>query len=259
LTLCSETTLVKRLPDRIKVITLFCRSWGCPICAPKRAGQVAHDITRGKPTKFLTLTVNPKVFGSPEERADRLATAFRKWIRIQRKRFPAAEVEYYAVFERTKQGEPHLHVAGRWPYIPQREISQFFDAELSAPVVDIQGARTPKGLARYLSKYLSKDCTKFGTLKRYFRSRAWAPKRPELKEDRLWYGVKWDRSDVSIENWSQLVSVWGWWRAFFDSGSGWQAFDPAEFPPDPGAEDRLNPQRPQEWRHDYEPKQKELL
>lgn len=238
--LCREACIVKYGPDAIRMATLFCRSWTCEICAPKRAAQVSGRLQAGKPNKFLTLTVNPAVYSGPIERADRLATAFRKWIRKMRLRFKGQEVEYYAVFERTAQGEPHLHVLGRWPFVAQAEISDFFKAEIRAPIVDIRRVRSKRGASRYVSKYLSKDCQKFGKLKRYFQSRGYCEPLVKTPDEPPWNRIKWEKVEKPL-----------WWLCWHYRVQGWEWIDHNRLhyhewrrpPPEPPPE----PPRPSPW------------
>lgn len=217
--LCTDWTIVKRDRKAIRVKPLFCNSWSCEVCAPRRAAKVSNQLRSGRPTKFLTLTVNPAVGTDPVDRAKRLAEAFRKWIRLLRKDFPDNRVEYYCIFERTKEGEPHLHILGDWPWIDQRDISAFFDLHLEAPVVWIEGIKTVRGASKYVSKYLTKDCTKFGNLKRYFSSRGYMEPYEREPEPEPWCWIKWERIERPFHEW--VVDSWAKGWKFIDNGEMW--------------------------------------
>lgn len=224
--LCSELTLVKQTRLAMKAVTLFCNSWSCEICAPRRARKIAGQLKEGKPTKFLTLTVNPDIGADPAHRADMLATAFRKWIRQLRKQHPASEVEYYCVFEKTDAGEPHLHILGRWPFVKQSVIANFMEAEIGAPIVWIEAVKSQNQAAGYLSKYLSKDCTKFGKLKRYFKSRGYIKAKQKEEEPWPWCHLIWEKSERPIMYYFNIAWKRGMRPKFFDSGGGFEACGP---------------------------------
>jgi len=59
MSLCTAWTLVKHLPDERHARPLYCRSWRCEICQPRRRSQLMAKAASGLPERFLTLTVNP--------------------------------------------------------------------------------------------------------------------------------------------------------------------------------------------------------
>jgi hypothetical protein len=127
----------------------------------------------GEPTTFLTLTVNPTFGTSPEDRARHLVSAFRTMLKRASRKFTKQPLHYLAVFERTKKGEPHLHVLMRAPYIPQAWISETMAALINAPIVDIRKVHNRAVAAAYIAKYVSKGPQQFATLKRYWMTRGY--------------------------------------------------------------------------------------
>ena len=169
--MCSRIgTIVKKQAGKLTAIKLSCRSWSCETCRGDRAKGLIMEVREGTPQRFITLTVNPEWFNTPEERARRLVAAWR----LIRRRFlaerPNAVVEFMAVFERTKNGEPHLHIAQRGSFMPQKWLSNQMHKILGAKVVDIRYIRDQKRIAYYVAKYVGKEPFQFGTLKRYWRS-----------------------------------------------------------------------------------------
>jgi len=163
-------TIVKHQGEKITAIRLRCKSWTCPDCSKMRRSKLIAEALEGKPQRFITLTVNPNWFDSPEDRARRLVQA---WRRVRRRFLEAAAgrvLEFLAVFELTKNGEPHLHIVARGSFIPQRWLSAQMNAEIGAPIVDIRAVKGAKEVAKYVSKYISKRNVKIGSLKRYWRS-----------------------------------------------------------------------------------------
>jgi hypothetical protein len=129
--------------------------------------------TDGQPTTFITLTVNPRSGQSPTERAQELSDAWKVVVKRARRKWTKAPLEYLAVFEETKKGEPHLHILARAPYIPQRWLSEAMDELISAPIVDIRAVGKVANAARYVAKYVGKGPKAFASMKRYWSSRGY--------------------------------------------------------------------------------------
>lgn len=162
---------MKHEPHGTRAITLWCRSWQCPDCMPRRLSQLKRLAADGKPTTFLTLTVNPETGQDPTERARELVNAMRIMIKRARRAFKQKTIEYLAVFEETKRGEPHLHMLLRAPFIPQRWISEQMDELIKAPIVDIRKVGSARAVAKYVAKYVAKGPKAFGDLKRYWHTK----------------------------------------------------------------------------------------
>jgi len=94
-----------------------------------------------------------------------------------RRRYGHDSINYFAVVEETKQGEPHLHILLRSPYIPQAFISDCMRDLIGAPIVDIRRIRSARDVVTYVAKYITKAPKQFGTAKRYWSSRDY-----EIKE-----------------------------------------------------------------------------
>lgn len=166
-------------------VKLRCKSWSCEDCSKMRKMRLVAEAKEGKPERFITLTVNPSWFSSPEERATKMVEAWR----LIRRRFLKLRknnvCEFLAVFELTKLGEPHLHIIQRGSYMSQKWLSAQMLELMGAPIVDIRTVRGKKEVARYVTKYISKRNIKIGTLKRYWRSLKYLKvSRAELRRQR---------------------------------------------------------------------------
>lgn len=168
MTVCGGWSLVKHEATHTTAITLWCNSWQCPDCLPHRLRRLKRDASDGKPDKFITLTVNPAVGQSVEQRAYDLSNAWKIVVKRIRRKWKGSKIEYMCVFEETKRGEPHLHILARAPYIPQKWLSEQLDELISAPIVDIRAVRGQKMAAAYVAKYVGKGPRPFGKLKRYW-------------------------------------------------------------------------------------------
>lgn len=226
---CSTRTLVKHSEAGVTLSVLWCNSWGCEWCGPRRAWKCAEDMQRGLPFMFLTLTVNPARGINQEQRARELLRAWRKWVREQRKEHGKTAVEYYYVFEAQQSGEPHLHIVGRWPRIEKEDISKWFGKEIEAPSTRIEGIKNAKDMCQYLSKYLTKGPSRFGTLKRYGYSRKYFIKpKPEPCEHPKWKG-DWRTVDAPYLD----IFYFYWFKGFRGTADGRCGFAELERPRPP--------------------------
>lgn len=205
MTLCREWTLVKYGVDERLAKPLVCRSWGCDYCQPMRRSKLMAQAASGEPTRFLTLTVNPHIGETPAERLRLLAAAWRNTVKRLRRRFEGKPIEYLAVVEETKAGEPHLHILLRSPYIEQRYISSCMAEMIQSPIVDIRRIRSQKQVISYVAKYITKAPAQFGTAKRYWSSQGYEVDPPDNKTAGDVPTVKWEimKEDVYtvLRNW----------------------------------------------------------
>lgn len=195
MSVCGGWSLVRHAADGSHAITLWCRSWRCPDCFPRRMAALKKQAAAGNPSTFLTLTVNPMLGGTVEERAQQLSDALKVLIKRARRKFRKSRIEYFAVFEETRKGEPHLHILLRAPYLPQRWLSAVMNELISSPIVDIRRIHGRRQVVNYIAKYVSKGPRAFGTMKRYWASQGYDPREsgPERVADEFgsrWYAVK---------------------------------------------------------------------
>lgn len=204
MTICGQKSLVNSGPHGEQAVSLRCRSWRCEYCREHRQAQLAMLARAGAPTTFLTITVNPKVGDSPNDRASKLAWAWRTLVKRIKRYKRLKSLPYLVVIERTKRGEPHLHVLLRAPYIPQPWLSAQMRDLLDSPIVHIRKVDSNEQAARYVTKYLVKDPHQFGTCKRYWRSRDYAPHWNEHVADEVsptahWVVVDQPLNEIFIE------------------------------------------------------------
>ena len=194
--LCREWTLVKETGGVTTVEPLKCRCWTCDYCQPIRLRQLKGMARAGAPDTFLTLTVNPQIGLTPAERARDLAKAWRLIRKRAMRRYGYKAIPFLAVFEKTKRGEPHLHILMRVKWLDQRWVSGVMRDLIGAPIVDIRRVRSAKQAAAYVAKYVGKDPVTFPGCKRYWRSQDWElfaanenePPKAEPADFRVWQG-----------------------------------------------------------------------
>lgn len=135
-----------------------CGSWTCSYCGPRKA-RLAKLRIREQAAKFglcyfWTLTLAPREFDSPKERVQHLRGVFNKF-REYLKREYGVTLTYICVLEFTQRGVPHLHVLFD-RYIRHEWVSDTWDRLGGGRVVWVKRVEV-RNVARYLSKYLTKD------------------------------------------------------------------------------------------------------
>jgi len=205
MTLCTEWSLVKTTPAENRCKPLYCRSWGCPVCRPRRKAQLLALASSGAPNRFLTLTVNPSIATSPEERLRMLSHAWRTLVKRLRREHGNDSINYLAVVEQTKRGEPHLHILLRSPYIPQSLISAYMRHSIDSPIVDIRVIKSLREVVRYVAKYITKAPHQFGSAKRYWCTPAYELDKDSYEKDPEGPSYRWQLSRLSL---SEVVKEW---------------------------------------------------
>ena len=218
--LCGEASLVKTDEDAAEGVTMRCRAWTCDGCLPRRQTQLAGLFLSGRPNTFITLTVNPAVGSSPEHRARLLKDAWRQVVKRAKKLYRYKEIPYACVTEATKDGEPHLHILVRCRWIGQGWLAEQMKELTGAPICWIERIRSPKRMARYVSKYCGKEPHRFGTMKRYWCTPSWVIDHWEKPEPPIIVRGVWDRDSRNL---LELESAWvmGGWSAWQKDGHVW--------------------------------------
>ena len=199
---CAEWSLVKHEGCKRTITPLYCNSWKCDICQPRRRARLFRQATAGKPDTFITLTCNPAMHDSPEQAAKALSNAVRVIFRRAKARYGYKSIPYLCVFEATIKGWPHLHILARCKWIDQAWLSDQMAELNGAPIVDISRVRTQKNIASYVAKYVGKDPHHFGTTKRYWCTQDWGP--PTIPEDRV-PDLEEPYFEISKWNWINLA------------------------------------------------------
>ena len=212
--LCREWTKVKHQRGIAVAEPLKCRCWSCDYCYPIRLRQLKGLARAGLPDTFLTLTVNPAYGLTPDERARGLAKAWRLIRKRAMRRYGYKAIPFLAVFEKTKRGEPHLHILMRVKWLDQRWVSKVMEALIGAPIVDIRRIQSVRKAAAYIAKYVGKDPSAFEGCKRYWRSQDWEPKVAKDNDGE-------SEDTVTIELWKGSVDSYLTWECLFGAGFMW--------------------------------------
>lgn len=208
--LCGEASLVNLGIDEGRAVTLRCRAWTCELCQPDRHRQLIALAQSGRPSTFITLTVNPARGGTPAERARSLADAWRVVVKRAKKHYAYDEIPYFCVFEATKRGEPHLHILARVRWIDQKWLSAQMQDLIGAPIVDIRQVKSKKHIAFYIAKYVGKAPHHFGTCKRYWTTRNWEVNPYEPEPVKGHWSKVWEIRSTTLEEQESAWEVLGW-------------------------------------------------
>jgi len=217
MSLCTEWSLVKHAPTERALKLLYCRAWNCPICRPRRKRQLLALASSGEPNRFLTLTVNPRIGDSPEHRLRLLSHAWKVLVKRLRREHGTKAIQYLAVVEQTKLGEPHLHILLRSPFLPQKVLSSAMQDLIGAPVVDIRKIRNQREVVRYVAKYITKAPEQFGSAKRYWHTPdyevdKWSPEQDDASPSGKW--------SIDRRSYRAIITEWsleGWYEIDDDS------------------------------------------
>lgn len=208
--LCREWSLVHTAVDHQKIIGLKCRCWTCQHCQPDRRRELIRRAMCGEPNTFITLTVNPQTGEGPNERRRMLSAAWNMLVKRIKRRYGLKAFPFLAVVEKTKAGEPHLHVLARVRWIDQRWLSAAMAELINAPIVDIRRIDGRGRAMGYVTKYVGKSPHQFGTSKRYWFSRDYAPDWNTTRREPGAPIVEWYVIRQSIAQYLSTIDVHGW-------------------------------------------------
>ncbi len=203
--LCSEAISVNQNSKGGKATILTCKRWSCPICHPVNRRKVIRLGKRGKPEKFMTLTVNPHLFDTPDQAARAMRDAFAKLIRLIRKKNPNRTIEYLRVFEKTKLGWPHLHILMRAPWIGQKWLSETWRELSGAFIVDIRAVDNVEKAVWYVVKYIGKELAKFEGVQRWFRSKNWNEPETDIDPPKVFGAYRTKIEGAAHLNWWKII------------------------------------------------------
>jgi len=138
----------------LTICPVRCKTWTCPTCGPVLARLWAKRIADAKPQRMITLTCDHGHFPRPDLAYDAMKAALTQLVRLIRK--VIGPIQYAAVWEVHQDGYPHLHLAHKGTFIPQKWLSKAWDNLGIGPIVDIRKVTTGKAAAVYMAKYMTK-------------------------------------------------------------------------------------------------------
>lgn len=208
--LCSEAIMVNTGADYARAVTIHCRAWSCEICQPRRQRELIELAKSGQPTSFITLTVNPRSGRSPDDRARMLSWAWRQVVKKAKKKYGYKDLQYLAVFEATKKGEPHLHIIARVKWIDQQWLSNQMARLIGAPIVDIRKICSIRQVASYVAKYIGKEPHRFKRCKRYWTTKSWRLVKSVAEPVDGFWSEHWYINKITLNQQQDFWEQMGW-------------------------------------------------
>lgn len=197
-------------------LRLWCKRWDCANCGPRKKKKFLRLALKGRPTTFLTLTVNPERYAARIDAFKAASLAIPTLIKRLRRRFPRSEVEYVLVWENTKAGWPHAHMLLRCPFVPKTYLSRAWYQLTGAYIVDIQRVKSLRQVAGYLGKYLAKDPQVPPGAKHFRKSHLYA-RADEKKSLPDWLqGLPFHFATESTEHFASLADSGRWHYALLE-------------------------------------------
>lgn len=178
-------TLLGFSPDEMSYVIaeLPCQNWSCRPCAERKIRRLAALTRDAKPTRMLTLTVDPGRWKSPRDAFDGTRRQVNELLKKLRTKF--GEIEYLRVTELTKKGFPHYHLLLRSGFIPHAVVKKLWNELTGATIVDLRQVKESFRAYHYLVKYLSKLHKIEWTERHVSYSRGFFPPEPERKNQPL--------------------------------------------------------------------------
>jgi len=184
---CPNGTLVLQHHQVTKLLPKLCGKWSCPSCGPRRARRLRSRLNRTTPTRLITLTVRAD---ASVPAAAQLARANKAWSilgRRYRRKFGTRAIGYAKIVELTKAGTPHLHILANVPYIHHTALSAAWKELTGAHIVDVRAVKRERGIAGYLTSYLTKAMAVPTGMRKWSSSKGFVPPETprELEEGEL--------------------------------------------------------------------------
>jgi hypothetical protein len=111
-------------------------------------------VESAKPQRHITLDCNINLFGSVVEAYEHMLKAFRKFVASMRSIF--GRFQYFAMWELTERGWPHIHVLQKGSYIPKHILKRVWEDLGCGSRPRIDGVKGTKKAAFYVTKYVTK-------------------------------------------------------------------------------------------------------
>ena len=175
---CPNGTILLEHPQAMKPLPAMCGSWRCSGCGPRKARRLRKRLLLTTPTRLITLTLRPDPAMTASQQ---LAVANRSWSilwRRYRRKFGPRAVGYAKIVELTKAGTPHLHILAEMPFIHARALSADWQRLTGAFIVDVRRVKSQRGVAIYLSSYLTKALNVPEGMRKWSAARGFVPPYP---------------------------------------------------------------------------------
>ncbi len=137
---------------------LFCKSWVCQYCGPRKAKKLRKAIAKAagqyQLNRLLTVTLDSKKIPEGMDPMHYIQEIWSKF-RVYLGRFFGESIDYIRIVELQQSGMPHYHVLLN-RYIPQATVSDMWDKLGGGRIVDIRMIYDAHRIPYYMTKYITK-------------------------------------------------------------------------------------------------------
>lgn len=124
------------------------------------------------------MTLRADASAAPEEQLRKANKAWSILWRRYRRKYGDRAAGYAKIVELTKAGTPHLHIIANVPYIHHTALSAAWRELTGSFIVDIRKVEQRKGIAGYLTSYLTKALDVPPGMRKWSSSKGYVPPEP---------------------------------------------------------------------------------
>lgn len=168
--LCTDRTVVNANQHEGTAHALKCKRWSCETCNPDCRRHVIGKAKEGNPNVFMTLTCPHDKYETPDQAARDMKRALVLLRKKLARTHGIEKLPFIVVFEKHKDGFPHMHILCRMPYVHWRKLRKYWQDIIGAYMVDVRFIKKKTQVLFYVTKYIGKDLAAFKGCKRWWRS-----------------------------------------------------------------------------------------
>lgn len=207
--LCTDRTVVNANPNEGRAHALKCKRWSCQQCNPDCRRNVIGRAKEGNPNVFLTLTCKHDKYSTPDEAARDMKRALVLFRRKLQREHGIEKLPFIVVFEKHKDGFPHMHILCRMPYVHWRKLRAYWEAIIGAYMVDVRFIKKKTQVLFYVTKYIGKDLAAFKGCKRWWRSHNYS-EGTEVRDPLFLFGDRLVIENLSFHDFKRMMAGPSW-------------------------------------------------
>lgn len=208
---CGEYTAVRGEGEAAEAVSLKCRCWHCLTCAPLNKKRLKHQLLGGEPIGCITLTIKTRKEWTKSQHARELIRAWRLVKKHLRRQQAGNLFEFLPIFERTKKGNPHLHIPFRGPHFNYKAVRKILFRNIESKQFKVDWFDSPGRCVHYVIKYVAKGPGAFEGCKRHWRTRHWTLEQHRFVR-RAFASGEWWRIKQKFEAWCAGMEARRWQR-----------------------------------------------
>lgn len=159
---------------------------------------------------MITLTLRHARGDNPELHLNELHRGWRLLRRCVCRALKIKKFPYGLVIEPHQDGNPHMHILVRLPYISKAFLKTKWEMITESFEVKINRVKSRAGAARYVTKYLTKEFCAIGTRRIVCFSRDWRTEKWERPPARCTWSDTRQLTGVCFAAMLSLLQLHGW-------------------------------------------------